>query len=56
MNKLLTIDEVAKILAVKHGTIYNLMRDGSLKHLKVRGATRFSHEQIQEYLKSISEG
>jgi len=54
-DQLLTIDQVAEKLAVKRGTVYNLMRSGDLDYIKIRGATRFTPEAVSRFVDSCAE-
>lgn len=44
------IQETGKMLSVSKSTIYNLIQDGSLKAVKIRGAMRVTHDAILAYL------
>ena len=45
-----TKEDLKKILNVSIPTIDNLMRRKEINFLKIRGAVRFSKENIEEYL------
>jgi len=42
--------EVASILGISRTSVYNLMRDGSLKSLKIRGSRKISKGQILAFI------
>jgi len=50
MEKLLTIDELAKVLSVKKSTIYQWVHLGLIPHIKVGRLLRFKEENIQKWL------
>jgi len=50
MEKLLTIDELAKVLSVKKSTIYQWVHMGLIPHIKVGRLLRFREEDIQKWL------
>jgi len=50
MEKLLTIDELAKVLSVKKSTIYQWVHLGLIPHIKVGRLLRFKEGNIQKWL------
>lgn len=52
MEKLLTIDELAKVLSVKKSTIYQWVHLGLIPHIKVGRLLRFKEENIEKWLAS----
>jgi len=50
MEKLLTIDELAKVLSVKKSTIYQWVHLELIPHMKVGRLLRFREEDIQKWL------
>jgi len=50
MEKLLTIDELAKVLSVKKSTIYQWVHLGLIPHVKVGRLLRFKEGSIQKWL------
>jgi len=52
MEKLLTIDELAKALKVKKSTIYQWVHLGSIPYIKVGRLLRFKEGSIQKWLAS----
>lgn len=50
MEKLLTIDELAKALSVKKSTIYQWVHLGFIPHIKVGKLLRFKEGSIQKWL------
>lgn len=48
MNDLLTVTEVMNRLHVSRGTVYALVNDGSLPVVKIRNATRFTPDAVDE--------
>ena len=49
MNKLLTVAEVAKILRVNKGVVYQLHSKGRLKLIKL-GSLKCTEKSLQEFL------
>jgi excisionase family DNA binding protein len=47
---LLTVLEVAEQLRVSRGTVYNLIADGILAAVRVRGSRRVTRDSLTEYL------
>ena len=52
-ENIFTIKEAAALLKVPDKTVENLVREKRLNHFKIKGKTRISDSQIQEYLKSV---
>lgn len=53
MEKLLTIDEVSKIIGYKTGTIYNQINQGKLKipYIKLPGGdVRFKPSEVEKFI------
>jgi len=50
MEKLLTIDELAKALSVKKSTIYQWVHLGLIPYIKVGRLLRFKEGNIQKWL------
>ena len=50
--KLYTIDEIADILKVTQRTIYNYIKSGSLKAIKIGKYWRIRHEDLDHFLKT----
>jgi excisionase family DNA binding protein len=48
VNDLLTVTEVMNRLHVSRGTVYALVNDGSLPVVKIRNATRFTPDAVDE--------
>lgn len=51
MEKLLTIDQVAELLQIPKGSIYNLVHEDRIPHLKIGGRLRFQESSLQDWLK-----
>jgi len=51
MEKLLTVDEVAKVLSVKKSTVYQWVHLRLIPHIKVGRFVRFKEEDIERWLK-----
>jgi len=51
MEKLLTIDDLAKMLSVSKSTIYRWVHYGFVPHFKIGGAVRFDEGAIQRWLR-----
>lgn len=50
MNELVTVKQVANCLQVSRGTVYNLVKDGKLKAVKVRGnMIRLNRDEVCAY-------
>lgn len=51
MEKLLTIDEVSELLQIPKGSLYNLVHEGRIPHLKIgRGRLRFRERALEKWL------
>jgi len=50
-----TLNEVATNLRVSQRTIYNYIRIGKLRGIKIANKWRFSKKQIDDFLKQLSE-
>jgi len=48
--KLYTIDEIAEILKVTQRTIYNYIKSGSLKAIKIGKYWRIKHSDLEQFL------
>ncbi len=56
-RRLLTAQEVAKILGISRKTVHRLVREGKLPCVQVTARERrFTPEQVQEYIESQSTG
>ena len=55
-DRFIKIPELCKLIGVKPGTLYNLIKQGELKPIKVRGTTVFSKQQIIQWMKDKVEG
>jgi len=51
MDKLLTVDDVARILSVKKSTIYQWIHMRLIPYIKVGRFVRFREKDIQRWLK-----
>jgi len=51
LERLLTIDEVARLLSVSRGSVYALIRSGELVPIRVPERLRFEPADVREYLK-----
>lgn len=56
MDKLYTVDEVMALLQVTQRTIYNYIKSGKIKAIKVGKYWRFTEESIQEFLTDNTKG
>jgi excisionase family DNA binding protein len=57
MNQLLTVAQVAELLAVSESLIYRLASDGEIPCYRIgKGALRFREEDIESYLASRIHG
>ncbi len=50
--KVYTLEEVQAILKVTRRTIYNYIKEGKLKAVKMGKYWRVSHEALQEFVKN----
>jgi len=50
---LLTADDVARLLAVKPGTVRNLHRFGRLPGVRVGRELRWHHADVEEYVRQL---
>ena len=50
MTKLLTIDDLVKILSVKKSTIYQWTHLGLVPHIKIGNFVRFKEKEIEKWL------
>ena len=50
MQTLLTVDELAEFLKLKHSTIYNWCHLKKIPYLKVCGVIRFPKDNIDKWL------
>lgn len=51
MKKVYSAEEIAEILGVSYRTVLELVKSGELKKLNIKGKTRISEHQLNEYLK-----
>ena len=60
MKALLTVKQVAEVLAVSPSMVYDLAARGLIRHHRIagkgRGTLRFAEEHVQEYLASTLQG
>ena len=56
MTELLTVGEVAEILAVSDRTVRRLCASGELPHIYIGSQLRFEKTDLQNYLKSNKKG
>lgn len=52
----MTSKEAARYLGVHVNTLYRLMADGSVRHIRIRGAVRFRKADLDEYLDTLARG
>ena len=50
MDKLMTVDDVARKLQVHKQSVYRWMYAGKLEHTKVGRAVRFTESQVRRFL------
>ena len=54
MEKLLKIDEVSELLGVPKGSIYNLVHEGRIPHVKLGdGRLRFKPSSLEKWVNSM---
>ncbi|MBK8189096.1 MAG: helix-turn-helix domain-containing protein [Vampirovibrionales bacterium] len=57
MDKLLTLDELAKAFRVSTRTIYRMMEDGELPFaIKIKGSWRFREADVRAWLENQKVG
>jgi len=56
MEKLLTVKQVAQMLAVSTKTIYQMVSEGTIPYLRLGNIIRFEAEAIESYLQSCRRG
>ena len=54
-SRIMTIDEGARVLRVKNGTIRNWLSQGRLKKIKLCGKTYLDRLEIEEIIKTAFE-
>jgi len=52
MNKLLTVQEVADLLAIKKTTVYQLKAKKQIPFIQIGGSIRFEQSQIEAWINS----
>lgn len=55
-DRFIRIPELCKLIAVKRGTLYNIIKSGELKPIKLRGTVLFSKQQVIQWMKDKAEG
>jgi len=50
MEKLYKVEEVAEMLNVTRQTIYNWLKDGSLKEIKIKGIVRIKKTDLDIFM------
>jgi excisionase family DNA binding protein len=56
LERLLTADEVAKLLGVCRATVYALCEHGELRHARVSNAIRIAPTDVEAFLSRKREG
>lgn len=56
LEPLLTINDVATVLAVSRDKVYGLIREGALKPIRVGHHARFDPADVREYINRHREG
>jgi len=51
-ERLMTIDELSKYLSIPKGSLYNMVNEGKIPHLKVGKRVRFCKREIDEWLEA----
>ncbi|OAB46571.1 helix-turn-helix domain-containing protein [Paenibacillus antarcticus] len=52
----LTVNEVAELISVSTTTIYAMVREKQVPHIKIRGRILFHREVIEAWLRGESQG
>jgi excisionase family DNA binding protein len=47
---LLNVAQAQTILCISRGTLYNLIRSGEIKPIKIRSSTRFRRSEIDRFI------
>jgi excisionase family DNA binding protein len=56
MEKMLfTVEETAEILGIGRSRVYDLIRDGRIRSLKIGISRRLTHEMIAEFVRSLEQ-
>lgn len=50
IDQFIRVPEMCKIIGVKRGTLYNLIKHGELNPIKLRGTTVFSKQQVIQWM------
>jgi excisionase family DNA binding protein len=53
VTKILTIEEVVDILKVTRRTVYNYVKDGKLKAVKLGRVWRVTEEELDRFINSL---
>jgi excisionase family DNA binding protein len=53
IDRLFTPDEAASALNVNRATVYELLKEGSLTSVKIRGATRIKSSALAQFCASL---
>jgi excisionase family DNA binding protein len=56
MEKLLTPEDVCRILGIERSTLYSWTRKDLIPHVKINGLLRFREEEMASWLKSRERG
>lgn len=51
MPNLLTVDQIAEMLQVKTGTVYQWVHEGFVPHIKLGRLVRFNESEVMEWLR-----
>lgn len=54
MKKLFTVYEVSDLLQVHFNTVYELVRQNKLKHVRIGKQIRISEEALNEFLNCVN--
>ena len=52
---LLNVAQTQLILSISRGTLYNLIRSGELKCIKIRSSTRFQRSELDRFISEKSQ-
>jgi excisionase family DNA binding protein len=50
MEKLLTIEEVSELLQIPKGSLYNLVHEDRIPHVKIGGRLRFRTSTLEKWV------
>jgi excisionase family DNA binding protein len=52
---LLNVEQARLLLGCSRGTLYNVIRSGEIRPIKIRSSTRFRRSEIERYLSALAD-